>query len=46
MKPGTFTQLYVHLVLAVKYRERLLTTEIRNELKSIVDVLLLYKLFF
>lgn len=32
MKPGAFTQLYVHLVFAVKYRERLLTKEIRDEL--------------
>lgn len=32
MKPGAFTQLYVHLIFAVKYRERLLTKEIRVEL--------------
>jgi len=32
MKPGTFTQLYTHLVFAVKYRERLLTSEIRPEI--------------
>jgi putative transposase len=32
MKPGVFTQLYVHLVFAVKYRERLLTKEMRDEL--------------
>jgi len=32
LKPGAFTQLYVHLVFAVKYRERLLTKEIRDEL--------------
>ena len=32
MKPGAFTQLYVHLVFAVKYRERFLTKEIRDEL--------------
>lgn len=32
MKPGAFTQLYVHLVFAVKYRERLLTKEMREEL--------------
>jgi len=32
MKPGAFTQLYVHLVFAVKYRERLLTKEMRDEL--------------
>jgi len=32
MKPGAFTQLYVHIVFAVKYRERLLTKKIRSEL--------------
>jgi len=32
LKPGAFTQLYVHLIFAVKYRERLLTKEIRVEL--------------
>lgn len=32
MKPGAFTQLYVHIVFAVKYRERLLSEEIRSEL--------------
>ena len=31
MKPGVFTQLYTHLVFAVKYRERLLIKEIRAE---------------
>ena len=31
MKPGVFTQLYTHLVFAVKYRERLLKKDIRNE---------------
>jgi len=31
MKPGVFTQLYTHLVFAVKYRECLLTKEIRSE---------------
>ena len=34
MKPGTFTQLYTHLVFAVKYRERLLHKEIRPEVFS------------
>lgn len=34
MKPGTFTQLYVHLVFAPKYRERLLIKEIRPEVFS------------
>ena len=32
MKPGVFTQLYVHIVFAVKYRERVLNDEIRDEL--------------
>ena len=32
MKPGAYTQLYIHLVFAIKYRERLLTKEIRTEL--------------
>ena len=32
MKPGVFTQLYVHLVFAVKYRERLLKENYRPEL--------------
>lgn len=32
MKPGSFTQLYIHIVFAAKYRESLLTKEIRNEL--------------
>jgi len=32
MKPGVFTQLYIHIVFAVKYRERLLKEEIRIEL--------------
>lgn len=32
MKPGAFTQLYVHLIFAVKYRERLLAKEMRDEL--------------
>ena len=32
MKPGVFTQLYIHIVFSVKYRERLLVKEIRDEL--------------
>ncbi|MCW8809745.1 MAG: IS200/IS605 family transposase [Ignavibacteriaceae bacterium] len=32
MKPGSFSQLYVHIVFAVKYRERLITKEMRDEL--------------
>ena len=30
MKPGTFTQLYVHLIFAVKHRENILHKNIRN----------------
>ncbi|MFH1527068.1 MAG: IS200/IS605 family transposase [Bacteroidota bacterium] len=37
MKPGTFTQLYTHLVFAVKYRERLLMKEIRPEVFSYIS---------
>lgn len=32
MKPGAYTQLYIQLVFAVKYRERLLHKEFRNRL--------------
>jgi len=31
MKPGTFTQLYIHLVFAVKFRECLLNKQQREE---------------
>ena len=31
MKPGTFTQMYVHLVFAVKNREAMLTKSIRDQ---------------
>ncbi|MGD2034194.1 MAG: IS200/IS605 family transposase [Bacteroidales bacterium] len=31
MKPGTFTQLYVHLVFAVKFRDKILTKTIRKD---------------
>lgn len=34
MKPSVFTQLYIHLVFAVKYRDRLLNREIRDEVFS------------
>ena len=34
MKPGVFTQLYIQLVFSPKYRDRLLTKEIRTELFS------------
>ncbi|MFA6981022.1 MAG: IS200/IS605 family transposase [Ignavibacteriaceae bacterium] len=37
MKPGTFTQLYTHLVFAVKYRERLLRKEIQGEVFSYIS---------
>ena len=37
MKPGVFTQLYIHLVFSPKYRERLLRKEIRNELFSYIS---------
>ncbi len=32
MKPGVFTQIYIHLIFAVKYRDRLLTKAIRPEI--------------
>ena len=34
MKAGTFTQLYVHLIFAVKYRESMLLKSFRNEVFS------------
>ncbi len=37
MKPGVFTQLYIHLIFAVKYRERLLVQDIRNEVFSYIS---------
>jgi REP element-mobilizing transposase RayT len=37
MKPGVFIQLYVHLVFAVKYRERLLNEKIRSEVFSYIS---------
>ena len=37
MKSGTFTQLYTHLVFAVKYRERLLNNEIRAEVTRYIS---------
>lgn len=36
MKPGVFTQLYTHLVFAVKYRECLLTKNIKDEVYSYI----------
>jgi REP element-mobilizing transposase RayT len=32
MKPGVFSQLYIHLIFAVKFRDRLLKDKIRPEL--------------
>lgn len=40
MKPGVFTQLYTQLVFAVKYRDRLLTKEIRGEVFSYMSGIL------
>jgi putative transposase len=37
MKPGTFTQMYVHLVFAVRYRENLLPREIRPRIFEYVS---------
>ena len=37
MKPGVFTQLYVQLVFAPKYRDRLLRKEIRPEIFSYIS---------
>ena len=36
MKPGAFTQLYTHLIFAVKHRECLLVKEIRDEVFSYI----------
>jgi REP element-mobilizing transposase RayT len=40
MKPGVFTQLNTQLVFAVKYRDRLLTKEIRAEIFSYMSGIL------
>ena len=37
MKPGTFTQLYIHLVFSPKYKERLLFKKIKNEVFSYIS---------
>lgn len=37
MKPGVFTQLYIHLVFAVKYRDRLLKENHRPELYKYIS---------
>lgn len=43
MKPGVYTQLYTHLVFAVKNRECLLTEPIRNEVFRYMSGLLTNK---
>ena len=43
MKPGVFTQLHIHLVFAVKYRERLLNEVQRKEVFSYMSGLLTNK---
>lgn len=37
MKPGVFTQLYIHIIFSPKYRERLLIKEIRNRVFSYIS---------
>ena len=37
MKPGVFSQLYIHLVFSPKYKERLLLKRIRNEVFSYIS---------
>ena len=37
MKPGVFTKLYTHLIFAVKYRDKLLSKDIRNEVFSYIS---------
>jgi len=37
MKPGVFTQLYIHIVFSPKYRERLLIKEIRSRVFSYIS---------
>jgi putative transposase len=41
MKPGAFTQLYIHLVIAPKYREKLLVKGIRKEVFSYISGILI-----
>jgi REP element-mobilizing transposase RayT len=36
MKPGHFTQMYIHLIFAVKYRDRVLNDNIRPEIFSYI----------
>ena len=40
MKPGVFTQLYIHIVISPKYRDRLLIKEIRSEVFSYISGIL------
>ena len=40
MKPGVFTQLYIHLIFAPEYRERLLVKEIRSDVFSYISGIL------
>ncbi len=40
MKPGTYTQLYIHLIFAPKYRDRLLTKEIISLLSKYLSGIL------
>ncbi len=40
MKPGVFTQLYVHLIFSPKHRECLLVKEIRGEIFSYISGIL------
>ena len=37
MKPGVFTQLYIHLIFSPKYRETLLNKKIRHEVFSYIS---------
>lgn len=37
MKPGVFTQLYIHLVFSPKYREKLLKENIRKDVFSYIS---------
>jgi putative transposase len=37
MKPGVFTQLYIHIIFSPKYRECLLKKEIRSEVFSYIS---------
>lgn len=37
MKPGVFTQLYIHIIFSPKYHDRLLRREIRSEVFSYIS---------